>query len=106
MPTIEFFGYRKDEQQRLESRVRERLADEPFHQDCVFVETAPSLVRDWHGASRPFLRVSTRSAERAERFKAICADLCDLEIVRIDFQPMENGDQACLLDKAMASGAS
>ncbi len=87
MPTIEFFGYDTDARDSLESQIRRRLSAEPFRADCVFVGAQRSWVRDWQGESRPFVRVSTRSAERASRFKEILADLCDLEIVRIDFQP-------------------
>jgi hypothetical protein len=87
VPTIEFFGYDADLRDSLESQIRQRLSAEPFRRDCVFVGTQRSWVRDWEGASRPFVRVSTRSAERAGRFKEILADLCDLEVVRIEFQP-------------------
>jgi hypothetical protein len=87
MPTIEFFGCDPELRDEVEGQIRQRLVSEPFHRDCVFVESQRSLVRDWHGNSRPFVRVSTRSAERAARFRAILADMCDLEIVRIDFQP-------------------
>ncbi len=86
MPTIEFFGCDPELRDEMESQIRHRLTSEPFHRDCVFVENQRSWVRDWHGNSRPFVRVSTRSAKRAERFRVILADLCDLEIVRIDFQ--------------------
>lgn len=88
MPTIEFFGYGDDERQNLKDRVRELIEREPFRDECVFVETERSHVRDWRGQDRPFLRISTRSAERAERFKGLLGGLCDLEVVRIDFQPM------------------
>jgi hypothetical protein len=87
MPTIEFFGCDPEFRDEVEGQIRQRLVSEPFHRDCVFVESQRSLVRDWHGNSRPFVRVSTRSGERAARFRAILADMCDLEIVRIDFQP-------------------
>jgi hypothetical protein len=86
VPTIEFFGYDADVRAPLEEGIRERLSEEPFRMDCVFVETRPSFVRDWERNSRPFVRVSTRSEERADRFRALLADLCDLEIVHINFQ--------------------
>lgn len=88
VPTIEFYGYDAGTRNALEESVRARLAGEPFRADCVFVTAGDSRVRDWDGRDRPFVRVSTRSAERAERFKDLLADLCDLEVVRIDFQPM------------------
>lgn len=87
MPTIEFFGYRGDERDQLAGHIRERLKREPFSEDCVFVTAAPSRVRDWRGRDRPFVRISTRSAERAQRFLELLRDLCDVEIMRIDFQP-------------------
>lgn len=87
MPTIEFYGYDESAARRLEGILRDRLAGEDFRADCVFVDAADSRVRDWDGGERPFVRVSTRSPERAERFQVLLADVCDLEIVRIHFQP-------------------
>ncbi|MFK0253884.1 hypothetical protein [Streptomyces sp. NPDC090445] len=88
MPTLEFFGMRREERDALEKRVRELLAGEEFREDCVFVAAADSRVLDWQGQSRPFIRVSTRSEQRADRFRKLLHHTCDLEIVRIDFQPM------------------
>lgn len=93
MPTIEFFGYDQQGRDRLEDRVRERLAGEDFREECVFVTAAPAAVRDWHGAERPFVRVSTRSPVRAARFRAVLHDLCDLETVQIGFQPRATADE-------------
>jgi hypothetical protein len=87
MPTIEFFGYDAHERGRLEYAVRVRLRGEPFREDCVFVERATDRVRGWDGAERPFIRVSTRSPERARRFEALLAGLADLETAIIGFQP-------------------
>ncbi|NLU80787.1 hypothetical protein HCA58_20970 [Micromonospora sp. HNM0581] len=87
MPTIEFFGYDAEERARMEQRVRERLVSEDFRIDCVFVAGQPTVVRDWRGQTLPFVRVSTRSKQRAARFKELFAAVCDLEVVRIDFQP-------------------
>ncbi|MET7322722.1 hypothetical protein [Streptomyces sp. NPDC005549] len=91
MPTIEFFGVRGDERDALEKRVRALLADEEFRTDCVFVTAATSQVLGWNGDSRPFVRVSTRSEQRADRFRTLLRHTCDLEIVRIDFQPVADG---------------
>ncbi|WP_328428163.1 hypothetical protein [Streptomyces sp. NBC_00443] len=88
MPTIEFFGIQREARNALENQVRGLLAGEEFREDCVFVTAADSRVLDWQGRSRPFIRVSTRSAERADRFRKLLHHTCDLEIVRIDFQPM------------------
>lgn len=90
MPTIEFFGYGGDERDRLEGHIRERLQRESFCEDCVFVDALPSRVRDWRGRDRPFVRISTRSAERAQRFLELLRDVCDVEIMRIEFQPSTN----------------
>ena len=89
MPTIEFYGFTGDERIGIERLVRECLADEEFRAHCVFVVAAQCRVYDWDGAERPFVRVSTRSAGRAERFRMLLRDKCDLEIVRIVFQPRE-----------------
>lgn len=88
MPTIEFYGMRGEERDAMEKRVRALLAEEDFREECVFVTAADSRVVDWQGVSRPFVRVSTRSEQRAGRFRSLLHHTCDLEIVRIDFQPM------------------
>ncbi len=88
LPTIEFFGYYQEKRSEIELRIRGLLEKEPFREDCVFVVGAGTTVRDWQGLDRPFVRVSTRSAERAARFRSMLHDVCDLEVVRIDFQPM------------------
>ncbi|MER5974301.1 hypothetical protein ABT112_32110 [Streptomyces sp. NPDC002055] len=91
MPTIEFFGSSREERDALEQRVRGLLAGETFREDCVFVTAADSRVLDWQGHSRPFIRVSTRSEARADRFRKLLHHTCDLEIVRIDFRPKADG---------------
>jgi hypothetical protein len=87
LPTIEFYGYDSRERRDVEAGIRERLAAEDFREQCVFVDGPATAVRDWHGASLPFVRVSTRSPERAARFQILLKDLCDLETVHIGFQP-------------------
>lgn len=67
--------------------MRRRLAAEEFREQCVFVVAGPSSVRGWDGDEQPFVRVSTRSPQRARRFQVLLADLCDLETVPIDFHP-------------------
>ena len=89
MPTIEFFGFTGDERIEIERLVRKCLADEEFREDCVFVTAAQCRVYGWDGTERPFARVSTRSARRAERFRMLLRDKCDLEIMQIEFQPRE-----------------
>jgi hypothetical protein len=94
MPTIEFYGIGSDEQTRLKRHLREKLSQDDFREDCVFVTAARSEVVDWQGRSRPFIRVSTRSAGRGQRFRDVLYGVCDLEIVRIEFHPQlnESGD--------------
>ena len=92
MPTLEFFGYVDDQRRDLERRIRMRLRDEPFRGDCVFVNSSASKVLDYEGREQPFVRVSTRSDQRAERFKVLLGDLCDLELVKIQFQRMGGND--------------
>lgn len=92
MPTIEFFGFGDEARREVERQVRAAVEPEPFCPDCVFVEAPPTRVRAWDGEDRPFVRVSTRSAERAARFRELLRTVCDLEVVRIDFQPREDAD--------------
>jgi hypothetical protein len=87
MPTIEFFGMGSDEQAKLERYLLEELAEDDFRDDCVFVRNSRSQVVDRQGRSHPFVRVSTRSPERAERFRRLLQETCDLEVVWIDFHP-------------------
>lgn len=87
MPTLEFFGMEIEEQQRLESYLIEQLEQDDFKTECVFVRTSTSRVLTFQQQSRPFVRLSTRSPERAERFREILRSVCDLEVVHIDFHP-------------------
>jgi hypothetical protein len=93
MPTIEFFGMDGGEQEKLERYLVEELSQDDFRDDCVFVRTVRSEVVDWQGRPHPFVRVSTRSAERAERFRRLLQETCDLEVVRIDFHPRSSATE-------------
>jgi hypothetical protein len=93
MPTLEFFGMDSAEQEKLERYLVEELSQDDFRDDCVFVRTARSEVVDRQGRSHPFVRVSTRFAERAERFRLLLQQTCDLEVVRVDFHPRSSATE-------------
>jgi hypothetical protein len=86
MPTLEFFGMDGDEHLRLEGYLRKELSEDQFREACVFVRHDVEVV-DWQGRSSPFIRVSTRSKQRAERFREVLDRVCDVEIVHIEFYP-------------------
>lgn len=88
MPTIEFFGLSQQETHALIELARQRLADLPFHRDIVFVlRSEQSTVIGWDGAEQPFIRILTRSAERAELIRQRLNERVDIETVLIGFYP-------------------
>lgn len=87
MPTFEFFGYDRTEADTLTGTVRQRLSNLPFKQDIVFVSRSEdSKVTGWDGEPQPFIRILTRSQDKAIQMRGLIADLSDIETVIIDFQ--------------------
>ena len=87
MPTLEFHGFSVSGAERMAATSRERLAGLPFCDDIVFVMQGATRVVAWDGSERPFVRVLTRSRERAEHIRDRLVTECDLEVVLIDFIP-------------------
>ncbi|TKC98583.1 hypothetical protein [Polyangium fumosum] len=87
MPTLELYGYSSEEAERTVAMARALLLDLPFRNDIVFVLQGPTQVVAWDGSHRPFVRILTRSRERADMIKARLTRECDLEVVFIDFIP-------------------
>lgn len=86
MPTFEFFGYDSTQTDDLIITVKQRLADKPFREDIVFVtRSGSSQVTGWTGNSQPFIRILTRSAEKAAEMRESISDLSDVETLMIDF---------------------
>lgn len=85
MPTLEFHGYSLADAQQMTAQVREALVGLPFCEDIVFVERGPSRVVAWNGEEQPFVRILTRSKQRAGEIQARLTHMCDLEVVIINF---------------------
>ncbi|WP_432741951.1 hypothetical protein H7827_01360 [Streptomyces sp. JH002] len=85
MPTIEFHGYRAEAERPLAEEVRNRLAPLPFAPDIVLSLGTREVVEDLSGRPRPFLRVLTRSVERASHLLQELRPIADVEIVLINF---------------------
>jgi hypothetical protein len=94
MPTLELIGFAPDRAQGVRDECRRRLADADFRQDIVFVsELGPGReVIAWSGESLPFVRVSSRSAERLDAIVTALRPLTDVETVLIGFYPRATGD--------------
>lgn len=87
MPTLEFHGFDRTTQPQAIQRVRDCLSEATFRDDLVFVTSAPSEVHDWNGALRPFVRVLTRTQDRADWIRTRLVPQFDVEVVLIEFHP-------------------
>jgi hypothetical protein len=87
MPTIEFFGYSNEETSSMIELAKQSFQDLPFKETIVFVKMKPSSVIGWDNKEYPFIRISTRSQERAHLLQSRLHEYADVEIVHIDFQP-------------------
>lgn len=87
MPTIEFFGYSNEETSSMIELAKQSFMDLSFKDTIVFVKMKPSSVIGWDDKEYPFVRISTRSKERAQMLQNRLHEHADVEIVLIDFQP-------------------
>ena len=92
MPTIELYGFDTARQGQLIAELRHRLGDLPFREHVVFVLSCAPRVIAWNGEERPFVRVLTRSTERAAAIRACINDVVDVETVIIGFYPQSAGE--------------
>ena len=92
MPTIELYGFDTARQRHLLTELRRRLGGLPFREQVVFVPGCAPRVIAWNGEERPFVRVLTRSAERAASIRACINDVVDVETVIIGFYPQSAGE--------------
>lgn len=88
MPTIEFFGYAEADAVTLTAALRDRARHFSYFADIVVVLSPErSRVVDLHGQARPFVRISSRSQQRADELKDTMLPLSDVETVVIGFTP-------------------
>jgi len=89
MPTFEFYGYTTTETIALITAIKQQIGELPFCQDIVFVikELDTSKVISWHGEEKPFVRILTRSSEKAEQLRFKIQFLSDVETVIIGYYP-------------------
>lgn len=93
MPDIDFIGYDEAERERLITVVSEELEALEFSEYIVFIrrsDAPSSVVELMTGNEVPFLRIFTRSRDRAEKLTDIFKKHCDVEIIMIGmFTPRE-----------------
>jgi hypothetical protein len=85
MPTIEFHGFDDPQLDQVAAEVRELVTGLDFAKDIVLVLRRGSTVLDLSGTSRPFLRILTRSPDRAHSLHQRLAEVADIEVVFIEF---------------------
>lgn len=89
MPTFEFYGYTESETTQLITTIRKQIAHFRFCQDIVFVikKSDNTQVIAWNGESKPFIRILTRSPEKAEQLRGAVQQLSDVETLIIGYYP-------------------
>lgn len=94
MPTIEFFGFPQNKIVSMVESIKDRLSQLSFRDQIVFVlkQNEESKVISWDGEELPFIRVLTRSKDRAHMIKSQLTDFVDVEIVYIEFYPKTKHD--------------
>jgi hypothetical protein len=85
LPTIEFHGFRGEDMDEATADVAGRVSGMEFADQIVLVRGAGLAVLDLNGQHRPFLRILTRSAERAALLRERLGDFADIEVVFIEF---------------------
>lgn len=89
MPTFEFYGYDAATTDTLIGKIREHIGHLPYCRDIVFVEHAHdgSRVVAWDGEEKPFVRILTRSPEKADELRRAIETLSDVETAIIGYYP-------------------
>lgn len=85
MPTFDFIGYTPSQVDSLIERLRPELLPLPFSDDIVFIQRVAqeSKVLCLKGGEAPFVRIYTRSEERARTLSELLCKFADIEIVYI-----------------------
>lgn len=85
MPDIEFIGYTNDEIDALVETITPELKNLEFNEHIVFIrkETTSTVIR-LNGGEDPFVRIFTRSKERAKVLTDLLANYFDVEIILIE----------------------
>jgi len=58
MPNIEIYGLTESEARKVENEINELLKEKPYASEYV-ITSVWSVVRDRHGKSQPFLRITS-----------------------------------------------
>ena len=87
MPTIEFYGFSADEQQRLVQSLVEQYGQLEFSDDIVMVidDSPTRRVLRLRGGEAPFVRIASRSEARLRRLVEVTTPFCDVETLIIGF---------------------
>jgi site-specific recombinase XerD len=86
MAALELIGYTNEQTQDLKEKISPHLVDLEFKKDIVWVHEVENYSRviDLNNNSRPFLRVYTRSRERAFILRDRINYLFDIEVIYIN----------------------
>jgi hypothetical protein len=85
VPTIEFHGFADERLDDVAAEVAGLVSGMAFAKEIVLVRRRGSTVLDLDGVARPFLRILTRSPERAEVLRRGLTGVADIEVVFIQF---------------------
>lgn len=86
MPTLDFLGFDAQQKAELNQLVKSHLNDLPFSKDIVLVQRSDNdtQIVDLQGIQHPFLRIYTRSKEKAEMLVQCLSDYVDIEVILFD----------------------
>lgn len=95
MPTIEFYGFSKERELFLIEYIKEKTQACSFYSDIVYVTHQFSHVRviDHDEKEKPFVRVLSRSEQKAYEICNLIKHLEDVETLKINFYPREQDPQ-------------
>ncbi len=84
MPNIELHGFGREDAGRLRKRIWKLIKDKPYRDECV-VSFIPSVVTNYHGRPKPFLRlVTARDEDHAKSLIELLRSLGhDIEVLEI-----------------------
>ena len=84
MPDLDFIGFSEQYTTKLIKKMKPTLESLPFHEDIVFIRNGyDSSVIKLDNSEAPFLRIYTRSPERAKILTESLKEFCDIEIIYI-----------------------
>lgn len=85
MPDLDFIGFQESQVDKLIKEMKPVLKSLSFMKDIVFIRynNQSSKVVQLKGGEAPFLRIYTRSSERASILTEKLKQFCDIEVIYI-----------------------